>query len=855
MPNSGVNTGWYWEFYNSQGSGSSPLIGYYIGRTSQYLTAIFAGPGVFTSPAHFSANNAPAAGITMHVALRGPAGNSTQRTRREWALYVSTNADLQDPMQEQPIGVERNVRAGINLTRLATYVFDYPDPPGGWPPPYLDRASYDQFVQQIQTSPAFAAYVYNQAPELRDLVAMWQGNSPAATELVVSNLEQFAYQWQNILVNQNGNFDSWWQYYQPGLAWEPLLARTLAVLNSSAATASQRARAKAVAAFASSVFWDDDYVPWDVNSGEGTGNANQGDQYSLYRAQNALMLFTQPLMAQNLTTAQQYAESVYSSYLQPVSGAPRGSTHYQGAAMDPALANFLELKNDGVDMTQFPLWEGYGNWLLSALTTPEPRFGNPRKMVSLGDGNTEATPMHGMVSTLLRSTNTTLSAELEWGWLSQNTATVQTYGQFTAPSVLVIDPTAPSLNPMLGSAYYLGYWSILRHGFGTPNETAAWFVNGDFYSDHRHADSGQVTIYAHSAPLAIDWNPNLYYPQVPGGLQHNRVIRESEIGQPWNADNLPLTVGANWGAAQETNFAGFTQSSDSQTSFLASDGTVWNREVTVVAPDLSYPIIYVQDSFTGAGAAASKVLTWNLMAQGAVATPAGQYTPIPRLNLSASTQPVVLPSNGPDYPLSSGPQHFLFTGQLWPAHATKGIDWDLYLVSDGTQRFYIGSWGHNQQSNRESNEYQQTNGTPFQESQYILRVSGTGSFASLILPYRKGEAPVRTVTEDICGIRITQGQEMWCLGATSHIFSDPLRSILTTLNSSSGQFAGISVNGGPTEVVLTSNTAQIRASGAAGTRFITLPGTWTAPPGLTSNGSTYSFQYLGGTPVTFTLTK
>jgi len=56
-------------------------------------------------------------------------------------------------------------------------------------------------------------------------------------------------------------------------------------------------------------------------------------------------------------------------------------------------------------------------------------------------------------------------------------------------------------------------------------------ANGDFYSDHRHGDSGQVSIYAHSAPLAIDWNANLYYPHVSGGMQHNRVMRESESGR------------------------------------------------------------------------------------------------------------------------------------------------------------------------------------------------------------------------------------------------------------------------------------------------------------------------------------
>ena len=855
MANSGYNTGWYWQFYDSQGSGASPLVGYYLGRTSRYLTPLFAGPGLYTSPAHFAANDAPAAGITMHVALRGPDGRSTQRTRREWVLYVSTKADLADSHNVPPIGIERNVLAGINLTRLATYVFEYPDPRGGWPAPYADSASYRKFVNHVRTDSRFRNDVNATAPELRDLVSMWQGNSAADIELVVSHLQQFAYHWLNILVNQNGNFDSWWHYYQPGLVWEPLLTRALVVLNSSVATPFQIARTKAVAALAASIFWDDDYVPWDVDSGEGTGNANQGDQYSLYRAQNALMLLTQPLMAKNQTLARRYAESVYLGYLHPVSGVPRGSTHYHSAAMDPTLANFLDLKNEGADMNLYPRWRGYGRWMLSALTPPEPRFGNTRKLVSLGDGNTEASAMPGMVATLLRSVDPTLSAQLQWEWNSENSATVKTYGEFSTPSMLVIDPYAAAQNPKMRSENYAGYWSVLRHGFDSPNETVAWFVNGDFYSDHRHGDSGQVTLYAHAAPLAVDWNPNLYYPHVGGGIQHNRVIRESEIGQPWNADNLSLDAGANWGSVHDTQFSGFDNASDSQTSFLAADGTIWTRGLTILAPNLRYPIIYTRDHFTGAGAASRKVLTWNLMAGGAVDTPVGKYSPIERFNDSGSSQPNALPSNGPDYPLGSGLQHFAFTGQYWPAHATKGIDWDLYLLPEGGQRFYIGAWGHDQETSREQSDYQKTNGTTFRESQWILRVLGNGSFTTIMLPYRKGEEPVRSVRQDTCGIRVAQGDETLCFGERSYQFSDASRMILTTFDSHAAQFGGMSVSGGPTEVVLTGEALKISASGAAGRRYISVPGTWVAPEGLAKNGSTYTFEYAGGDPIAFTLTK
>jgi hypothetical protein len=203
--------------------------------------------------------------------------------------------------------------------------------------------------------------------------------------------------------------------------------------------------------------------------------------------------------------------------------------------------------------------------------------------------------------------------------------------------------------------------------------------------------------------------------------------------------------------------------------------------------------------------------------------------------------------------LNSGLQHFLFTGQNWSAHATKGIDWDLYLMPDGPQRFLIGSWGHNQHASPEQSQFQQTNGRPFEESQYILRVQGKGSFSTLILPYRKGERANRQVTRADCGILIAVLSESLCVGEQNYRFSDPLRKLLTTFTAQAAEFEGIAISGGPTEVVVTPEEARITASGSDGTRWITLPGAWIAPTAITASGSQYRIEYPGGDPLTLVL--
>jgi len=116
---------------------------------------------------------------------------------------------------------------------------------------------------RFRRSGPFRDYVFGAAPELRDLVSMWQGNTAADVELVVSHLEQFAYHWLNILGERKWEFRLLVHYYQPGLIWEPTADPHDGSAEQRAATLPQIARAKAVAALAGSVFWDNDYVPWD----------------------------------------------------------------------------------------------------------------------------------------------------------------------------------------------------------------------------------------------------------------------------------------------------------------------------------------------------------------------------------------------------------------------------------------------------------------------------------------------------------------------------------------------------------------------------------------------------------------
>jgi hypothetical protein len=108
-----------------------------------------------------------------------------------------------------------------------------------------------------------------------------------------------------------------------------------------------------------------------------------------------------------------------------------------------------------------------------------------------------------------------------------------------------------------------------------------------------------------------------------------------------------------------------------------ASGLQWTRTVSSLQLTDGSPIFVVRDEFAGANSAAGKVLSFNLMADGAVVTPSGTFTP-PRRTYNYGGTPLELPSAGAAFNLAAGLNQLSFTGQNWNAHPTTGIDWDVY---------------------------------------------------------------------------------------------------------------------------------------------------------------------------------
>jgi len=521
------------------------------------------------------------------------------------------------------------------------------------------------------------------------------------------------------------------------------------------------------------------------------GTANMPVQQNQYRDLYALLLGRdrQGVFSRALDNLHQTVND---------SGAAMGSTNYIVASMGPLLTTLQQLQTAGLAdaFRDEPRLARFAEFYLNLLTPPEPRFGGDRKIVSIGDAATVSSELFGQLAAGFAAANPALSARLMAAWWHSGAM----HSGFHGSTILKIDENLPVANPHLTDATFPGWFTVLRHGWNTRNETAVWLVDGDFYRDHAHEDNGAVVIYALGAPLSIDWG-SMYSPQSPGAYMHSIALPESALHAPWDTAATPLEqIGFRWQHAIQQAFESFPASAHVRATYESPNGTTtWTRSVYSIHPDEAHPTVAIQDTFEGPEA--PRILTLNLM-------------------------------GSPLRPLALSPAHFPFTGE-WL------IDWDLYTFSPNPTQSVIRAWSHHWHPDREQSEFRKTNGRSFEETQSILRIRGTGAFTTLLLPYRKGTHHDISVQADGPKTIVNWNGSTTVLDAQCYTYTGGGATILTSFGAQPCEAAGIRAQGGPAEVFLQPGRAAITAHGPAGVRSVTLPG---APARL--------LDYKGGPPMT-----
>jgi hypothetical protein len=841
------DTGWYWQLYNDKGK-TPHLFGLFAGPASRALGVGASGVSVFTEPG-------PRAGLRVICNRLNPDTTYYPHIRYCWGVFVGQKAeDLPDPTKLPTVARQMNMHGGFNLNKAYRVQTEFADPKRGYGALFLDADANRRLIQKLRQDKGgpygkgFYHHLFEGEPSCRELLSAWANPGSGGVKKLATEIDGTSHQLLDALVNGNGIYDASFHYWHGGLTMMRQGMLLDSLLATGHVTPASKARLKAAAALYAAVLWDDDFVPLDNyrDSGVNLGTANMPVQQTGYRDFFALLFPEHPAMQEHVAGVEARTLNTLRGIVNKY-GAEMGSPHYQSASMLPTLAALMQLQNAGV-ATPFQSevrLARYGEFALHVLTPPEVRFGGLRKLVSIGDGATEASEVHGVLATGFRKTNPELSARLMGAWQAMD----RPHSGFFGSTVLMIDEDAPAKEPRTADGNFPGWMSVFRTGWGTPNETALWFVNGDFYRDHRHYDQGNVVLYALGAPLSIDWG-SMYTPQTSGPLMHSVLLPESHTGHPWDKDRVPLKAGKPWMESTQDAYASFRTAGFASARFTGFDGQVWRRTVTMLHPQEASPIIVLEDRLEGKSADQLRVWSMNLMAEGEVETPAGRVSPPLRSTVGKGE----LPSAGQVFPLPPGLNRLGFRGQ-WL------IDWDLYTLADLAQQAHVGNWSHGWHPEREMSEFKAANKKAFEERQHILRVRGTGTLTVLIVPRRKGAKPADVqLQRNGKGVAISGTNGAMIVGDSHYSYKGSDKQVLATFGPKEGKSEGLRIAGGPAELLVGEKQALLTVHGPPGKRRWTLPGDWQIQAGqeaqkLTRQGSEWEYDYAGGEPHTVTLLK
>jgi hypothetical protein len=122
----------------------------------------------------------------------------------------------------------------------------------------------------------------------------------------------------------------------------------------------------------------------------------------------------------------------------------------------------------------------------------------------------------------------------------------------------------------------------------------------------------------------------------------------------------------------------------------------------------------------------------------------------------------------------------------------------------------------------------EANGRAFEERQHILRVKGTGGFTMFVLPHRKGTSCDWKAQLDGEALVVAAGADVTRIAPSSWSARGAGQTVLAALDAKAASAEGMSMEGGPGEVMVRKDRVQIVLHGPAGVRKIKLPGTWAA---------------------------
>jgi hypothetical protein len=750
------DAGYYWHAYNSAGAANSNIWG------------IFQGPATRVKDGHSLGTSVGAYSVAGNVlGLRVWHDNIYIEGNRKFSFGIylgSKGADIPDPVggffRTAPgIAKAFNLHSGTaTLRKQQGWQLDFPDPAGGWHGLYLSRADTEALFSSAQNDPqsdphgtGIWARLYNEDPGYRD---MWLAvddpvtavaRHKAMTDVILTDITAAI----NAYVNTGTHHQHWWQFWLGMLTFQKRVIQANVMLTLDQMqpfmTAAQKARIKTTLSAIGHIIWDNDFTPIDNYEGSGftLGTPNMPIQYNEFRRMIAIVLKDHPQFSSRFNAILSDVTGLFTDAIN-TAGAPISSPHYAATSVVPGTDVFRQLQVAGItdvfarSSSIHSRLVNLGEWCMQVMTPKQARFGGLRKMVASGSGASEGHDHTLSMIMGLGASELTLCKRMVGAWNDMG----KPWSSFYGSSAMKLKLNFPSQDPALGDADFPGYMTVMRSGWNTANESAAFLFHGSHYVDHHDSEIGSVALYLLGAPVSIIYG-SMYEPEVHGPYSCSTFIPVSKIAGTWNDLTGDDVAKLNVNCGDHGNLFGDTYTYSTTTNradvTCNFDVSGWQRKMTLYRDVVSQPIVRLRDSDTVSG---DSVFSLNMMAQGAVTKPDG-----------STITPTTL--NGTPFAISNGAQ-FRFTGQ-W------GVSWDVYYFGPAAEAF-VGYWGHSWHPGREEGQYQAATGQPFEEKQYILRIKTAGPCDVVIIPYPTGQRPA-----DLGLTQVTGGLQV---GGTRRLLAD-----------------------------------------------------------------------------------
>jgi hypothetical protein len=473
------------------------------------------------------------------VVLRLPLGGGA----RNWMLGTPALEESLAPLASNkleiaPLPQHYVIKHGdFPLDAVKDYVLEWPGDEKGYPRLFLSTDERSSLRQRLEVDSSeierwsFRQPIdkYNIESPVRAWLASGDGGLGAA--IVKRSQEWLSLAVEDDLLDQSSRVTLGVAPHNQSVQLLPTINLTDAALGCDCLTGEQRKRMFAQIAFLAYALNREDY--WSPERGF-EANPNMTTTVALFRTALAALIPSHP-------AAKEWSENGLGELRRELyewsdeDGGWLEAPHYAMVSFDHILGGFLMARNAGFgDDLYDERIRKVIEWLAKISTPPDWRIGGFRHLPPIGNTYVgETTGLFGIVAGLWKERDPEFAANLQWmsdqhGW--PEIGLLGPFGTFSGYQSLLRENGVKPMKPFYGSEWFHDTGVVLRHAFGTDQETYLHLIAGNQH-EHYDYDSGSIVLWVSGSLFINDFGYIGRHPEQWHSLLTSSAIASESLMQ------------------------------------------------------------------------------------------------------------------------------------------------------------------------------------------------------------------------------------------------------------------------------------------------------------------------------------